>query len=184
MGRQLQPSIHYWLLASFCVLRQYLLSSDLYVSVSLPASPPYPSGSFDHILLDAPCSALGQRPQFVVKMKLKELQSYPRLQQKLFTTVSNVEFLWLVKNLSCWQLKQPLPICALMLATIIIIITFVLILLYLNLAHISFFSGSWVIKGRRCTCILHLYPDSTGKWTAGCMGPEIFSLFETRETGQ
>lgn len=121
MGRHLQPGICYWLLSSFSVLLQYLLSSDLYISVSLPASPPYPSGSFDHILLDAPCSALGQRPQFVVKMTLKELQSYPRLQRKLFTTVSNIEFLWLVKYLSSWQLTQPLLICALMQATIIII---------------------------------------------------------------
>ena len=62
--------------------------------VSLVPSPPYPSGTFDRILLDAPCSALGQRPQFVVRMNLKELQSYPRLQKKLFTTVSN-------KNCSC-----------------------------------------------------------------------------------
>ncbi|KAL9971447.1 hypothetical protein ACROYT_G023969 [Oculina patagonica] len=52
----------------------------------LPPSPPYPCGTFDRILLDAPCSALGQRPQFVVRMTLKELQSYPRLQRKLFTT--------------------------------------------------------------------------------------------------
>jgi len=58
-------------------------------SVSLPSSPPYPCGTFDRILLDAPCSALGQRPQFVVRMNLKELQSYPRLQRKLFTTVSD-----------------------------------------------------------------------------------------------
>ena len=64
--------------------------------VSLPPSPPYPSGTFDRILLDAPCSALGQRPQFVVRMNLKELHSYPRLQRKLFTTVSN-------KNCSCDQ---------------------------------------------------------------------------------
>ena len=60
---------------------------NLCFSVSFPVAPPYPSGSFDRILLDAPCSALGQRPQFVVKMTLKELQSYPRLQRKLFTTV-------------------------------------------------------------------------------------------------
>lgn len=52
----------------------------------LSTSPPYPCGSFDRILLDAPCSALGQRPQFFVRMTLKELQSYPRLQRKLFTT--------------------------------------------------------------------------------------------------
>ena len=40
--------------------------------------------SFDKVLLDAPCSALGQRPQFVNKMKLKELLSFPKIQKKLF----------------------------------------------------------------------------------------------------
>lgn len=57
-------------------------------SVSHPDSPPYPCGTFDRILLDAPCSALGQRPQFIVRVTLKELQCYPKLQRKLFTTVS------------------------------------------------------------------------------------------------
>ncbi|KAJ7393628.1 Putative methyltransferase nsun6 [Desmophyllum pertusum] len=32
-----------------------------------------------------PAVLWGQRPQFVVRMSLKELQSYPRLQRKLFT---------------------------------------------------------------------------------------------------
>jgi 16S rRNA C967 or C1407 C5-methylase (RsmB/RsmF family) len=40
--------------------------------------------SFDKILLDAPCSALGQRPQFLQEKKLKELWSYSNLQKKLF----------------------------------------------------------------------------------------------------
>ena len=39
---------------------------------------------FDRILLDAPCSALGQRPQFNVTMKPKELRSFPKIQRKLF----------------------------------------------------------------------------------------------------
>ncbi|XP_032234165.1 tRNA (cytosine(72)-C(5))-methyltransferase NSUN6 isoform X1 [Nematostella vectensis] len=49
-------------------------------------SPPYPPEAFDRILLDAPCSALGQRPQSVVHMKLKELQSFPKLQRKIFSS--------------------------------------------------------------------------------------------------
>ena len=71
---------------TFCKL---LPLPSSFLLVSLPSSPPYPCGTFDRILLDAPCSALGQRPQFVVRMNLKELQSYPRLQRKLFTTVSD-----------------------------------------------------------------------------------------------
>ena len=45
--------------------------------------------SFDRILLDAPCSALGQRPQFRQKMKPKELESFSQLQKKLFMTGEN-----------------------------------------------------------------------------------------------
>lgn len=46
--------------------------------------PPYPRSLFKWILLDAPCSALGQRPQLNTKMSIKELQSYPIVQRKLF----------------------------------------------------------------------------------------------------
>ena len=46
--------------------------------------PPFPPCSFDRILLDAPCSALGQRPQFYNKMRMKELRSFPKIQRKLF----------------------------------------------------------------------------------------------------
>ena len=46
--------------------------------------PQCPVGHFDKILLDAPCSALGQRPQLTNNMKLKELLSFPKLQKKLF----------------------------------------------------------------------------------------------------
>lgn len=50
-----------------------------------PHQPPYLPGSFDKILLDAPCSALGQRPSLGNPMTSKELSSYPRLQRKLIT---------------------------------------------------------------------------------------------------
>ncbi|XP_071545005.1 tRNA (cytosine(72)-C(5))-methyltransferase NSUN6 [Panulirus ornatus] len=46
-------------------------------------APPYKPCSFKWILLDAPCSALGQRPQIQTKMKQKELQSFPVVQRKL-----------------------------------------------------------------------------------------------------
>ena len=48
--------------------------------------PPFPGEYFHRILLDAPCSALGQRPQFYNKMKIKELDSFPKIQRKLFST--------------------------------------------------------------------------------------------------
>ena len=44
----------------------------------------FDAGSFDRVLLDAPCSALGQRPRFKCGMKKKELDSFPKLQKQLF----------------------------------------------------------------------------------------------------
>ena len=82
-------NIYYGDIQSYISILKILTVVFCLFLVSLPPSPPYPSGTFDRILLDAPCSALGQRPQLVVRMNLKELQSYPRLQRKLFTTVSN-----------------------------------------------------------------------------------------------
>jgi len=49
-------------------------------------SPPYPMEYFDRVLVDAPCSGLGQRPQFYNKIKVKELNSFPKIQKKLFTS--------------------------------------------------------------------------------------------------
>jgi 16S rRNA C967 or C1407 C5-methylase (RsmB/RsmF family) len=46
--------------------------------------PIFNENMFDRILLDAPCSALGQRPQFKISMKPKELASFPKIQRKLF----------------------------------------------------------------------------------------------------
>ncbi|XP_043100190.1 tRNA (cytosine(72)-C(5))-methyltransferase NSUN6 isoform X2 [Puntigrus tetrazona] len=48
--------------------------------------PPYPEESFDRVLLDAPCSGLGQRPNMSYSWSLKEVCSYQPLQRKLFTT--------------------------------------------------------------------------------------------------
>ncbi|XP_041623500.1 tRNA (cytosine(72)-C(5))-methyltransferase NSUN6 isoform X3 [Vulpes lagopus] len=41
--------------------------------------------SFDRILLDAPCSGMGQRPNMACSWTLKEVTSYQPLQRKLFT---------------------------------------------------------------------------------------------------
>ncbi|XP_007555713.1 putative methyltransferase NSUN6 isoform X2 [Poecilia formosa] len=46
--------------------------------------PPFPPESFDRVLLDAPCSGLGQRPNMASTWSLKEICSYPPLQRKLF----------------------------------------------------------------------------------------------------
>ncbi|KAM8967146.1 tRNA (cytosine(72)-C(5))-methyltransferase NSUN6 [Pelodytes ibericus] len=47
--------------------------------------PPFLPESFDRILLDAPCSGMGQRPSMIYPLSLKELTSYQPLQRKLFT---------------------------------------------------------------------------------------------------
>ncbi|XP_074180937.1 tRNA (cytosine(72)-C(5))-methyltransferase NSUN6 isoform X1 [Rhinolophus sinicus] len=47
--------------------------------------PPFLPESFDRILLDAPCSGMGQRPHMACAWTLKEVTSYQPLQRKLFT---------------------------------------------------------------------------------------------------
>ncbi|OXB84683.1 UNVERIFIED_CONTAM: hypothetical protein H355_001160 [Colinus virginianus] len=47
--------------------------------------PPFLPESFDRILLDAPCSGMGQRPNMVYSSTLKEVTSYQPLQRKLFS---------------------------------------------------------------------------------------------------
>lgn len=51
------------------------------------AGPPYPPESFDRVLLDAPCSGLGQRPNMGSTWSLKEICSYQPLQRKLLQAV-------------------------------------------------------------------------------------------------
>ncbi|XP_037823461.1 tRNA (cytosine(72)-C(5))-methyltransferase NSUN6 [Lucilia sericata] len=46
--------------------------------------PPFKSQTFDRILLDAPCSALGNRPLLSSNMSPKMLESYAKVQKKLF----------------------------------------------------------------------------------------------------
>ncbi|XP_063094039.1 tRNA (cytosine(72)-C(5))-methyltransferase NSUN6 isoform X2 [Cavia porcellus] len=47
--------------------------------------PPFSPESFDRILLDAPCSGMGQRPNMACTWTLKEVMSYQPLQRKLFS---------------------------------------------------------------------------------------------------
>lgn len=49
--------------------------------------PPYPPEFFDRVLLDAPCSGLGQRPSAVNNVSLAEATSYPPLQKRLLEKV-------------------------------------------------------------------------------------------------
>uniref|UniRef100_A0A8D2D5E7 NOP2/Sun RNA methyltransferase 6 n=1 Tax=Sciurus vulgaris TaxID=55149 RepID=A0A8D2D5E7_SCIVU len=48
-------------------------------------APPFLPESFDRILLDAPCSGMGQRPNMACTWTLKEVTSYQPLQRKLFS---------------------------------------------------------------------------------------------------
>ncbi|PVD30727.1 hypothetical protein C0Q70_10002 [Pomacea canaliculata] len=47
--------------------------------------PPYPPATFDRVLLDGPCSALGQRPAVRNKMTAGCMASFPKLQRMLLT---------------------------------------------------------------------------------------------------
>uniref|UniRef100_A0A2K6EI01 NOP2/Sun RNA methyltransferase 6 n=1 Tax=Propithecus coquereli TaxID=379532 RepID=A0A2K6EI01_PROCO len=47
--------------------------------------PPFLPETFDRILLDAPCSGMGQRPNMACTWTLKEVTSYQPLQRRLFT---------------------------------------------------------------------------------------------------
>jgi len=50
--------------------------------------PPFKENYFDRILLDTPCSALGQRPQLYNTITSTQLHSYVALQRNLFSAVS------------------------------------------------------------------------------------------------
>lgn len=50
--------------------------------------PPFEENYFDRILLDTPCSALGQRPQLYNTITSVQLHSYVPLQRSLFSAVS------------------------------------------------------------------------------------------------
>lgn len=52
--------------------------------------PPYPQHTFDRVLVDAPCSGLGQRPHIVWDMTVQQLESYPTYQRKILVQVRYV----------------------------------------------------------------------------------------------
>lgn len=54
------------------------------------ASPPFRPETFDRVLLDAPCSGLGNRPVLATKMSLSALRSYPKVQKKLLDAAAEL----------------------------------------------------------------------------------------------
>lgn len=69
---------------SVTVMNQLMDNFPLSVHIK---GPPFPPESFDRVLLDAPCSGLGQRPNMANTWSLKEICSYQPLQRKLFHAV-------------------------------------------------------------------------------------------------
>ncbi|XP_047611475.1 tRNA (cytosine(72)-C(5))-methyltransferase NSUN6 isoform X3 [Phacochoerus africanus] len=69
--------------------------------------PPFLPESFDRILLDAPCSGMGQRPNMACTWTLKEVTSYQPLQRKLFTVDPQIGGAGMMgAGLTSEQLKQ------------------------------------------------------------------------------
>lgn len=71
---------------SLSVVKSQGKTTTFYIAV-FTEGPPFLPESFDRILLDAPCSGMGQRPTMSYSSTLKELMSYQPLQRKLFTVV-------------------------------------------------------------------------------------------------
>uniref|UniRef100_H3DIA1 NOP2/Sun RNA methyltransferase 6 n=1 Tax=Tetraodon nigroviridis TaxID=99883 RepID=H3DIA1_TETNG len=67
---------------AFCFNSTQAVSTD--AAPHAEGEPPFPPESFDRVLLDAPCSGLGQRPIMGSTWSLKEICSYQPLQRKLF----------------------------------------------------------------------------------------------------
>ncbi|XP_051007243.1 tRNA (cytosine(72)-C(5))-methyltransferase NSUN6 [Acomys russatus] len=93
-------------------------------------APPFLPESFDRILLDAPCSGMGQRPNMACTWTLKEVTSYQPLQRKLMnvaiqllkpggvlvystctiTLAENEEQVaWALRTFPCLQLQSQEP---------------------------------------------------------------------------
>lgn len=60
--------------------------------------PPFKVESFDRVLLDAPCSNLGQRPLLSIQSDKHLIKSFPALQRKLLKNVSPCLFNY-IKNM-------------------------------------------------------------------------------------
>ncbi|XP_037693597.1 tRNA (cytosine(72)-C(5))-methyltransferase NSUN6 isoform X2 [Choloepus didactylus] len=58
--------------------------------VGTEGEPPFLPESFDRVLLDAPCSGMGQRPSLACAWTLKEVVSYQPLQRKLLAAAAQL----------------------------------------------------------------------------------------------
>ncbi|KAI3355331.1 hypothetical protein L3Q82_018183, partial [Scortum barcoo] len=81
--RQNAQMLHLHSVKAYCFNSTQAVSSD---PAQGAEGPPFPPESFDRVLLDAPCSGLGQRPIMASVWSLKEICSYQPLQRKLFHT--------------------------------------------------------------------------------------------------
>ncbi|XP_022622931.1 putative methyltransferase NSUN6 isoform X1 [Seriola dumerili] len=79
--RQNAQMLHLRSIRAYCFNSTQAVSSD---PAHVTEGPPFPPESFDRVLLDAPCSGLGQRPNMASTWSLKEICSYQPLQRKLF----------------------------------------------------------------------------------------------------
>ncbi|AWP20546.1 putative methyltransferase NSUN6 [Scophthalmus maximus] len=73
--------LHLRSIKAYCFNSTQAVSSD---PAHKTEGPPFPPESFDRVLLDAPCSGLGQRPNMACTWSLKAICSYQPLQRKLF----------------------------------------------------------------------------------------------------
>lgn len=78
--RQNAQMLHLGSIKAYCFDSSKAVSSD---STQETEGPPFPPESFDRVLLDAPCSGLGQRPNMANTWSLQEICSYQPLQRKL-----------------------------------------------------------------------------------------------------
>ncbi|KAF7669948.1 hypothetical protein LDENG_00105510 [Lucifuga dentata] len=78
--RQNAQMLHLHCIKAYCFNSTQAVSSD---PAQDTEGPPFLPESFDRVLLDAPCSGLGQRPNMANTWSLKEICSYQPLQRKL-----------------------------------------------------------------------------------------------------
>lgn len=64
-----------------------LISVDINSVNNNDNRPPFKNESFDRVLLDAPCSNLGQRPLLNIQVDKNLIKSFPGLQRKLLINV-------------------------------------------------------------------------------------------------
>jgi len=64
-----------------------LISVDTNNKNNSDGRPPFKNESFDRVLLDAPCSNLGQRPLLNIEVDKNVLKNFPALQRKLLINV-------------------------------------------------------------------------------------------------